>query len=407
LLLPTRARQAQLVRQPDVNCQLTVCAPLACRTRCRARPDLSALRLYPVTVAGACVRLAGHTALPALVNAHDHLQLNCIPGLPDAEPFANSYEWAGAFARHFKDPTVKRARAVPAAVRHWQGALKNALCGATTVMHHDPVADVFGQRGFPVRTVQPCGWAHSLHSSYGPSVEESYHATLAGAGWFIHLGEGTDSRAAAELHELQRRDCLHANTVLVHAVALCDADIAQVIAYRAAVVWCPASNLRILGRTLSVRSLRRLFDAGCLALGTDSRLSGSRDLLQELQLAKAHSDFSARELLELATVRARRVLRTPPAREDCIVIRTDGRDPAEALLKMSRHQLRAVIRDGRPLLTDPDLHHWFVEHGIACMEVRLDGHPKLCASEALAPLQGPWRDLEQGLSFSGGGTDKT
>lgn len=355
--------------------------------------------------------LADHAILPALINAHDHLQLNCIPGLPAAEPFANSYpssyHWADAFARHFEDPAVKQARAIPTAIRHWHGALKNALCGATTVMHHDPAAEVFGQRGFPVRTVQPCGWAHSLRSSYGPAVEASYHATPASAGWFIHLGEGTDLESTTELQELQRRGCLHANTVLIHGVALSDADVGQVIAQRAAVVWCPASNLRILGRTLSAPVLRRLFDAGCLALGTDSRLSGSHDLLQELQLARLHSDFSARELLQLATVCACRVLRVQPACDDHIVIRTDGCDASEALLRMSRHQLRAVIRDGKPLLTDPDLEHLFTACDIPWQEIGLDGRRKLCARDALAPLSEPWCELEPGLRLSAGGADKT
>ncbi len=351
------------------------------------------------------MKLAGHTVLPALTNAHDHLQLNGIPGLPTTQHFSNSYDWARAFERHFEDPRVRQARAVPLEIRHWQGALKNALCGTTTVMHHDPPAAVFQQPGFPVRVVQPYGWAHSLHSAYGPPVEASHRETPAGAGWFIHLAEGTDQTSAGELQELRQRGCLDASTVLIHGVALSDADIDQLITCGAAVIWCPSSNLRILGRTLSIAALRRLYDAHCLGLGTDSRLSGALDLLQELQLARRCSDFSAGELLELATTRSQQVLRSPSYgahREDGwdggdhIVIRTDGSDPAQCLLRLARHQLRAVIRGGRPWLTDPDLEHWFIEHDVSYEPVVLDGQPKLCASDALSP-----RALEPGLILPG------
>ena len=226
--------------------------------------------------------LRGHAILPALINSHDHLHLNGIAPLPTSETFANSYTWSCAFEAHFQRPEVKDALAVPEALRLWQGALKNALCGATTVMHHDPARALFDADGFPVRTLRPCGWAHSLHWQYGPPVVHSFRCTPPDVGWFIHLAEGTDELAAAELQELQGLDCLQANTVLIHGVGLSDADVASVIASGAGLVWCPASNLRLLGQTVRPERLRLLFAAGRLTLGTDSRLSGSRDLLEEL-----------------------------------------------------------------------------------------------------------------------------
>jgi cytosine/adenosine deaminase-related metal-dependent hydrolase len=350
--------------------------------------------------AGKFEHMAGHTVLPALVNAHDHLHLNSIPGLPDTKVFGNSYAWARAFAQHFERTEVSRAMAVPADVRHWLGALKNALSGTLTVMHHDPPVPVIDDPGFPIRVAQPCGWAHSLHWRYGPPVRHSFDATPKDAAWFIHLGEGTDDQTAGELQQLRQLGCLQSNTVLIHAVACSDLDIAHVIRAGAAIVWCPSSNLRILGRTLSPGRLRILFEAGCLALGTDSRLSGSRDLLRELRVAQQHSDFSDAELLELVTVRARRILRLPPASDDFIVIRSADLPADQALMRLERHQLRAVIRAGRPLITDPDLKHWFVRHGIRTRHISLDGQPKLCADAALPALSERWGPLEPGLEMS-------
>jgi hypothetical protein len=343
------------------------------------------------------VDLTGHAVLPALVNAHDHLHLNGIPPLPPHPSFGNSYAWSAAFEPHFDDGGVKQAMAVPSDLRHWQGGLKNALCGATTVMHHDPAQPVFDLPGYPARVVRRYGWAHSLHWQYGPPVAQSYQCTPEDVGWFIHLAEGTDAAAANELQELQILDCLQANTVLIHGVAFNDADVARVIASGAAMVWCPSSNLSVLGKTVAPPRLRRLYSTGRLALGTDSRLSGARDLLHELRVAADHSDFGARELLQLVTTSSRRVLRAEPARDDIVVFRNRSADPFRDFLQLGRHELRAVVRSGEPLITDPDFEDWFVQRSVRYTQVLLDGHPKLCASAMLSPDGSQYSGLEPGL----------
>jgi hypothetical protein len=341
--------------------------------------------------------LSDHAVLPALFNAHDHLHQNGVPPLPTTEPFRNSYDWAAAFGPHFDTDAVKQALAVPKELRHWQGALKNALCGVATVMHHDPPHAAFDLPGFPVRTVRPFGWAHSLHWSYGPPVTDSFRRTPSDVGWFIHIAEGTDEIAAAELQELRALDCLRNNTVLIHGVGLDDEDVRQIIARRACLVWCPASNLAILGKTVEPHRLRMLFAAGLLMLGTDSRLSGSFDLLAELKIAARFSDFTARELVQLVTVTARRLLHSGPARDDLVLFRRHGADPFQDLLNLTRGELRAVVRDGEPLIADPDFEPWFVQRGIPFEAVCLDGQAKLCARTLLAPSGIGPLSLEPGL----------
>src|SRR5205814_1065404 len=113
--------------------------------------------------------------------------------------------------------------------------------------------------------------------------------------FFVHLAEGTDEPARAELARLDALGCLAQNTVLVHGVAIDESGWTRVQAQRAALVWCPASNIFLFGRTADVR--RRL-DSGParIALGTDSRLSGARDLLDELRVAAAAGPASDCEL---------------------------------------------------------------------------------------------------------------
>ena len=344
------------------------------------------------------MELRNHVVLPALVNAHDHLHQNGVPPLPQTAPFRNSYEWARAFRAHFGDAAVKAVLSKPLRVRLWQGGLKNALCGATTVMHHDPAHDTFDVTSFPVRVSRPYSWAHSLHQGYGPDVVASFRAAASQVPWFIHLAEGTDGLAAGELQELRQLGCLDANSVLVHAVGLGDADVVDILRAGAGVVWCPSSNLALLGQTISPRRLRALFDAGCLALGTDSRLTGARDLLAELEVAAAHSDFSPRELLQLVTERGLRLLRTNEC-ADYIIVPERASDPFAGFLGLQRAQLRAVVRDGEPFITDPDFAPWFAALGIPCSEVLLDGQPKLCRSDALAHRGAAAWTLEPGLTM--------
>jgi cytosine/adenosine deaminase-related metal-dependent hydrolase len=362
------------------------------------------------------VDLTDHLVFPGLVNAHDHLHVNGVPPLPQTAPFPNAYAWARAFEAHFRVPEVAAALAVPAAIRYRQGGLKNLLAGVTTVGHHDPWHPALDEPEFPVGLCRRFGWCHSLGQAprwggrlgrllaprpgtFGPPARSSFRRTPANAPWIIHLAEGTDRVAAGELDALERLGLLRANTVLVHGVALDDEGVARTIAAGAAVVWCPASNLAILGKTLSPRAL---FAAGRLALGTDSRLSGSRDLLDELRVAAKHGDLSAKELFFLASAAGARVLRVPDVgglnvgqRGDVVILRDTGADPYQALVGARRADLRAVVRGGVPLVADPDFQGWFEHAGIATVAARLDGRPKLLSrhvahSEALT--------LEPGLA---------
>jgi cytosine/adenosine deaminase-related metal-dependent hydrolase len=147
------------------------------------------------------------------------------------------------------------------------------------------------------------------------------------------------------------------------------------------VVWCPSSNIEMLGSTLDPA---RLAAAGRLALGTDSRLSGSRDLLDEMRIALGHG-LSPSELYGLVTDRASTILclrdrgrLVAGSVADCVIVREDG-DPYDTILRASRGAIRAVVRDGAPVIADPDFADWFVACDVEPVAVCLDGRPKLMA----------------------------
>jgi hypothetical protein len=330
------------------------------------------------------IDLRDHLVFPGLINAHEHLHVNTVPPLKARAPFPNSYAWIAAFQAHFEEPAVIAALQVPKALRLRHGALKNLLAGTTCVVHHDPWHPALDEANFPVTLLRDYGWSYALGwPDYGPPIRQSFAATPADRPWLIHLAEGTDATAQAELAQLDRLGCLAANSVLIHGVGLREQDIDRVIARGAAVVWCPASNRNLLGRSLDPR---RLCAAGRLALGSDSRLSGARDLLDELSGIAARGELSPDQLLGLVTSQAARILRlssngslTPGAPADLVIVEDRGGDARCGLVGIERNQIRAVVRHGVPRIADPDFAEWFEVAGMETVQVTLDGKPKLLA----------------------------
>lgn len=330
------------------------------------------------------IDLRDHLVFPGLINAHDHLHVNAVPPLQSCAPFPNSYAWIAAFRAHFGEPAVMAALQVPKALRLRHGAMKNLLAGTTCVVHHDPWHAALDEPDFPVGLLRDYGWSYALGwPDYGPPVQPSFAATPADRPWLIHLAEGTDAIAQAELARLDQMGCLAANSVLVHGVGLRGQDVERVIECGAAVVWCPTSNRHLLGQSLDPR---RLCAAGRLALGSDSRLSGARDLLEEMRGIAARGELSPGQLLGLVTSQAARILRlsaggslAPGTPADLVIVEDHGGDERCGLVGIARSEIRAVVRHGVPRIADPDFAEWFEVAGMDTVPVTLDGKPKLLA----------------------------
>src|SRR6185503_7347757 len=253
------------------------------------------------------------------------------------------------------------------------GGLKNLLAGATTVAHHNPFYPEM-RRTMAVRVVRRYGWAHSFllerqpagaRGEPGGDVAHRSRATPPDVPFVLHLAEGTDDEARGELPRLEALGCLRPNTVIVHGVAIDGDGWRRVARAGAGLVWCPASNDFLFGRSVPVRSLldedeRSRGNGDCgrvnVALGTDSRVTGSRDLLDELRAARDAAPVSAAELLRMVTTSAAALLRQPrsgrltvggPA--DLIVIPPFDDEQAAALLKTARRDVRLVTVGGRPI----------------------------------------------------------
>jgi cytosine/adenosine deaminase-related metal-dependent hydrolase len=319
------------------------------------------------------VQLGGAVVLPGFVNAHDHLQLNNFPHLKYREAYENAHQWSQDLElRLDNDPIILAARAVPLAQRLFLGGLKNLLSGTTTVCHHDPFYRPL-RHGTPLRVLRRYGWCHSL--ARGGDVALSWRRTPRLWPWIIHLAEGTDASAARELEALDALGCLQPNTLAVHGVGLSDRDRAELAARGAGLVWCPSSNLFLLGATARAAELSQ---ARRLAIGTDSRLTGSRDLLDELAVARSTGQLDGASLLRSVTADAADLLRmtavgrlAPGCVADVLIL--PAGDPTELVGRMRRDQVRAVLVGGRARVADPDLEPLLP----GAVAATLDGRPKL------------------------------
>jgi cytosine/adenosine deaminase-related metal-dependent hydrolase len=328
------------------------------------------------------VDLADSFVFPGLINAHDHLELNSQPRLKWRDRYGNASEWIADFQPRFEtDPALAVTRPSTLGDRVWVGGLKNLLAGVTTVGHHNPIHQPMRRR-FPVRIVHQFGFSHSLYID-GDAVADSHRRTPRQWPWMIHAAEGVDEEARREIDTLDRLGCLSANTVLIHGVALCRHAADRVIAAGAGLVWCPSSNRFLFDATADVRAFD---DADRLALGSDSRLSGEGDLLDELRAARATGQLSAEGLARTVGGGAARLLRLaaagrlePGVPADLTVIRPLASCPFETLVSAARTDIRMTVIDGRPAIGEPELAPAFRAAGVASLPARVDGSPRIVA----------------------------
>ncbi len=354
------------------------------------------------------VDLQGAMVLPGLINAHDHLELNHYGRIADRHTYGNVSEWiADMDGRLSGDPAIRAGRSRPLGDRLFIGVLKNLLAGVTTVAHHNPYYRELRRVAF-IRVLRRYGWAHSFlladrpagaNGERGGDIATRFHATPPGAPFMVHLAEGVDAAARAELERFEAIGCLASNSILVHATAIDTDGWTRVIRRGAGVVWCPASNQLLFGRTAAVREYLDLANGSGpsrLALGTDSRLTGSRDLLDELRTAASLAPLKAGELLRLVTTGAADLLRLPDAgrltagaNADLLVIpapRRAASTAAAALLQASRRDVLLTVARGRPLIGDLAFEAVFRRRRTRTRFIHVDDTERLCDATLAAAI---------------------
>lgn len=357
-------------------------------------------RVAPAGELGAPGRVAdleGRLLMPALVNAHDHLDASTFPAL-GRPPYASVYEWT-ADVEKAADARLRAALSVPLADRLFLGGIRNVLAGVAAVAHHGPYHRSLGE-GFPLRVLERYQFAPVV--GLAPQLRRTYRSTDRRIPWLVHAAEGTDARCASEVALLAEQNLVRQNTVIIHGIAVSEADAARLASRGACVVWCPESERRRYGATAPVRLLRA---AGVrVGLGSDSPLAGPRDALSNLAAARAEGALSDGELLEMATVGSAEVARlpvggvAPGAPADLLAV-----DSTDALLGGGRGAVALLVVAGRPLYGNPVLLRALVPHAAL---LTVDGHPRALAAPVarraaalLAPAAVRTLSWAQGITF--------
>ena len=211
------------------------------------------------------------------------------------------------------------------------------------MVHHDPWEPDFDE-GFPLRVVR-------VNSADSLGMTEDLDGLAGGGPFCLHLAEGADERAAGEVDALAELGLLGPDLIAVHGVGMDAAAVARFRASGAALVWCPTSNAFLFGRTAPDSLLAEGTD---VLLGSDSRLTGDGDLLDEIRSARALGRLPDDRLTgAVGALAARRFGLPEPSLEpgspaDLIVLRGP-------LLEARAEDVLLVLVGGAPRVAHPSL----------------------------------------------------
>lgn len=309
---------------------------------------LSRSPLSPITKSGCTeIDLNGFLVMPGFINAHDHLEFALFPQLANLT-YRNYVDWGEDIHQKFQDVIAKH-KALPKDLRLWWGGIRNLLCGATTVSHHDPLWPELRRKDFPVRVIQEYGWAHSL--ALGGDLRAARAATPEGRPFIVHACEGVDELARKELWDLDRLGLLDARAVLVHGLAI-DAEGVELMRSRgASLIVCPSSNNFLFGELPDMALLGGIEN---VALGNDSPLTAEGDLLDEIRFAIHSCDIEPSTAYRMVTEAPAATLRLKDGEGtisvsgagDLFAVRDTEQDAADRLRTISMIDVEFVMIEG-------------------------------------------------------------
>jgi cytosine/adenosine deaminase-related metal-dependent hydrolase len=340
-------------------------------------PSIGRIGRYERSRDDVLVEFDGAIAFPALINSHDHLEFNLYP-LLGHKKYSDYLEWGDDIHRRDRD-LISSMQRVPKTLRLRWGALKNIVCGVTTVAHHGAMADDIGT--LLVRTV-PGTSIHSVGAV--PHWRLRLNAPFGREPYVVHIGEGTSTRAQREIQTLLRWNVFRKPLVGVHAIAMTPLQAER---FRA-LVWCPVSNEFLYGATADIAALKR---RTTILFGTDATLTGDWNIWNHLRYARACNVLEDRELFDAITSRAAAFWRLPGLGRlaagqvaDVVIARKKTADPWEAFFAIDPEDILLVLRSGSVVLCDTSIGDVRIPR--PCSLLRVGASSKLIADDALGTV---------------------
>ncbi|AXC13033.1 Putative methyltransferase [Acidisarcina polymorpha] len=309
----------------------------------------------------ATLNLEGYVLLPGLINAHEHLEFGLFPrvGRPTGRPpYQSSSEWAHEIHEVHAGP-IELYRQIPKSDHLWWGAIRNLLCGVTTVCHHNPLHEELAQPDFPVRVLSRFGWSHSL--AFDPDLAAKFHDTPTDHPFILHAAEGLDEESRKEIYRLDHMEVLDERTVLVHGLACTTDEIALINQRGTSLVICPTSNLFLFAKTIPA-SLLTSIDR--VALGSDSPITAAGDLLDEIHYLSAEMGLDPKPIYNMVTTGPADIFHLADGQgrivesgvADLIAIPDRDHTPAAALSELSFRDVQLVLLAGRVQMASAEMY---------------------------------------------------
>ncbi len=342
----------------------------------------------------------GLLIFPGLINCHDHLLGTYFPRVGARKPYLNWLMWDN----DLKSSAVYAERQqIDSSELYLLGGYKNLISGVTSVQDHIPhfVQNMFKQ-DHPIHIIDKFCLAHSVCSfalPWGEGIEvESQIAQRERIPFITHCSEGFDEETKQSVSVLDHKGALHEQTVLIHGIAFSDGDIDLLAKNQANVVWCPVSNLYMFEKTAPIK---KLVERGVnVVLGTDSTMSGSMNVFEEMFVAKSYyqneysTQLSSKMLVEMLTSKAAKAMCLDDRGvieenkvADLLLIKGDPEHPYDSLANMDFDNIALVLLEGVPKYAEHTFQELFQLHSKSYQHLRVANSHKIIDGNVLELLQ--------------------
>ncbi len=304
---------------------------------------------------------------PPFINSHDHLISNWYPKAGFGKIYPNVNIWVedmkktDSFLERNKvwindgtfdltEPTAKQIVLL--------GIYKNLFSGCAVVQDHIPKQKPSYYEDNPINVLEEYTQCHSLSMGNwwgGKSAVEEYANANSNIPFILHLGEGTDEVSKKCFPKLKELKLLKSNTLLIHGIALTGKQIKECAEAGTSICWCPNSNFYLIGETLDIDAC--LEYGANVVLGTDSTMSGSINLLEEIKFAhRKFPHIPLKQIFKMITTNAAKALMLPEEygtisnnTSNLLLIKKHDQDPFRNLLQTQMEDIELFIHQGTPI----------------------------------------------------------
>ena len=233
---------------------------------------------------------------PGLINLHDHLTFGTQPYTASDERYEHRHDWRkGDRLNHTRIGSGDR----PSTEDQLWAELRQLISGTTSIngsggpdgllRNLDRADQLLGlsQKDIEYDTF-PLGDATNgtLRASGCDYGSTTSNADIAGEDAYTpHIAEGIDVESRNEFLCLQSgtNDLIEPQSAVIHGISLLPSDIGEMAAESTGLIWSPRTNITLYGDTARTPLYDRMGVE--IALGTDWIVTGSMNLLRELQCA--------------------------------------------------------------------------------------------------------------------------